>query len=129
LVTVSVSPGAGAAPPPPDPPDESCFSWWPPALLAAELVVVVVVVVVVLVEVGAGMPFEPHATDNTPTTTAATPTVKDARLRMWAVINDNGISLSSQTQDRTARFIPARERPPPELRVRFYVELAVSPLN
>jgi hypothetical protein len=31
------------------------------------------------------------------------PTVKDARLRSWAVVNDNGISLSSQSDDVTAR--------------------------
>jgi len=96
-------------------------------LLAAELVVVVVVVV--LVVVGAGVPFELHATDSTPTATAVMPTVRDARLRMWAVVNGNGLSLSSQTHDRTARFIPVRGRPPPEPPVRFYVQLAVSPLN
>jgi hypothetical protein len=74
------------------------LSWW----LAEDVVVVVEVV-----DVGAGVPWELHATDSMPTATAATPTEKDARLRMWAVVNDNGISLSSQTHDKTARFIPA----------------------
>ena len=94
-----VSAGAGAAPPPPEspefeppPPDESC-PWWLLPPLAAALVVVVVVVVVV---VGAGVPWEPHATDSTPTATAVTPTVREARLRMWAMVNDNGVSLSSK---------------------------------
>ena len=58
---------------------------------------------VVVVVVGAVVPFELQATDSTPTATAAMPTVKDARLRSWAVVNDNGISLSSQSDDVTAR--------------------------
>jgi hypothetical protein len=82
--TVSVSVWTGAAPPPPD---ESCLSWCPP--LAVELVVVVVLVVAV----GAGVPLEPQATEIRPTAMAVTPTVRDARLRIWAVVNDNGISL------------------------------------
>jgi DNA gyrase/topoisomerase IV subunit B len=56
--------------------------------------VVAVVVVVVVVDVGAGVPLELHATESRPTATAAMPTVKEARLRTWAVF-DNGISLSS----------------------------------
>ena len=67
---------------------------------------VAVVVVVEVVEVGAGVPVELHATDNRPTARAATPTVKDARLRTWAVFNNNGISLSSQSDYETARYIP-----------------------
>src|SRR5262249_27080527 len=43
--------------------------------------------------------------DSTPTATAAMPTVRDARLRNWAVVNDKGISLSSQSYDVTARYI------------------------
>jgi len=58
---------------------------------------------VVVVVVGAVVPFELQATDSPPTATAAMPTVKDARLRSWAVVNDNGISLSSQSDDVTAR--------------------------
>ncbi|AGB21552.1 hypothetical protein Mycsm_01129 [Mycobacterium sp. JS623] len=109
-VTVSVSTGAWAAPPPLDPPDESCFSWWPPPEAAAEVVVVVVVVLVVAV--GAGVPVELHATDSAPTATAVTPTVRDARLEIWAVINDNGLSLSSQSDYVTARYIPTGRRAP-----------------
>ena len=101
--TVSVCTGA-ALPPPPEPPDESCLSWCPPPEAAADVDVVVVVVEVV--EVGAGVPLELHATDNRPTATAATPTVKDARLRTWAVLSNNGISLSSQSDYVTARYIP-----------------------
>jgi hypothetical protein len=87
------------------PPVESCFSWWPPPLpvFATELVVVVVVVVVV---VGAVVPFELQATDSRPTATATTPTVDGALLRICAVLNANGISLSSQSYDVTVRFIP-----------------------
>ncbi len=98
LVTVlgePVSAGAGAPPllsPEFEPPPPEC-SWWPPPLLAAVLVVVVVVVVVV---VGVGVPWEPHATTSTPTATAETPTVREARLLMWAVVKDNGVSLSSK---------------------------------
>jgi hypothetical protein len=104
-VTVSVSAGAWAAPPP-APPDESCFSWWPPPEAAADVLVVVVVVVVVLVVVGAGVPVELQATDSIPTATAVTPTPRDARLRIRALINDNGFSLSSQSDYVTARYIP-----------------------
>ena len=71
------------------------------------------VVVVVVVVVGAVVPFELQATDSTPTATAAMPTVKDARLRSWAVVNDNGISLSSQSDDVTARYIPTGRQAPP----------------
>ena len=121
LVTVlgaTVSVCTGAAPPPPE---DSCLSWW----LADEVVVVVVVVV----EVGAGVSVELHATESMPTATVAMPTVNDARLRVRAMVNDNGISLSSQSHDKTARFIPAHKRPPPEPPVGFYVQLAVSRLS
>jgi hypothetical protein len=36
---------------------------------------------------------------------------------------------SSRTHDRTARFIPARRRQPPEPQVGLSVDVAVSPLN
>jgi hypothetical protein len=86
---VSVCTGA-APPPPPEPPEESCFSWWPPPPeFAAELVVVVVVVV----EVGAVVPFEPQATDSTPTAAATMPTVNDALLPSRAVFNANGLAF------------------------------------
>jgi hypothetical protein len=101
LVTVlGATVSAGAAPP-----VESWFSWWPPPLpvFATELVVVVVVVVVV---VGAVVPFELQATDSRPTATATMPTVDGALLRICAVLNANGISLSSQSYDVTVRFIP-----------------------
>jgi len=119
-VTVSVS-GAWAAPPP-DPLDESCFSWWPPPDAAAE---VAVVVVVVLVAVGAGVALVLHATKSTPAATAAMPTLRDARLRIWAVINDNGLSLPRKpTIGQRDSYLPASGR-----HQNRYVELAVSPLS
>jgi hypothetical protein len=93
----------------------------------AELVVVVVVVVVLVV--GAVVPLEPHATVSIPAAMAATPIVNGARRQIRARVNANGISLSSQSYDRTARFIPARRRQPPESQVGLSVDLAVSPLN
>src|SRR4029077_17629384 len=97
--TVTVLGAAGAAPP-----REPCLSWLPalPVFADAELVVVVVVVVVV----GAVLPLELHATDSTPTATAATPAVNGALLRTCAMVDGNGISLSSQSYDVTVRFIP-----------------------
>jgi hypothetical protein len=90
---------AGAAPP-----VESCLSWWPPPppAFAAELVVVVVVVGVV----GAVGPFELQATDSRPTATATIPDVNGALRQIRAMVNDNGISLSSQSYGVTVRFIP-----------------------
>jgi hypothetical protein len=93
--------------------------------LAAGLVVVVVVVVV-----GAVVPCEPHATDSIPAAMASTPIVNGARRQIRAKVNRNGISLSSQTYDRTVRFIPTCTRATgTEPLVDLYVELPVSPLN
>ncbi len=64
------------------------------------------VVVVVVVVVGAVVPVELHATDSAPIATAIMPTVTDTPLRSCAVLNDNGISLTSQSYDVTARSIP-----------------------
>jgi hypothetical protein len=91
--------------------------------------VVVVVVVVVVLVVGAVTPFELQATDTIAATMATTPIVNGARRQMRARVDANGISLSSQSHDRTARFIPARRRPSPEPQVGLSVDLAVSPLN
>lgn len=119
-MTVSVSEAWAA--PPPDPPDESCFSWWPPPDAAAE---VAVVVVVVLVAVGAGVALVLHATESTPAATAVMPTLRDARLRIWAVINDNGLSLPRKvTIGQRDSYLPASDR-----HQNRYVELAVSPLS
>jgi hypothetical protein len=85
--------------------------------------------VVVVVVVGAVVPFELHATVSIPAAMAATPIVNGARRQMRTTVNTTGISLSSQSHDRTARFIPARRRQPPEPQVGLSVDLAVSPLN
>jgi len=69
-----------------------------------------VVVVIVVVAVGAVVPVELHATDSAPIATATVPTVNDAPLRSRAVLNDNGVSFSSQSYDVTARSIPTWTR-------------------
>jgi hypothetical protein len=87
--------------------------------------VVVVVVVVVLVVVGAVVPFELHATVSTPAATATVPTVSDARVRIWAVVNDNGISLPRKvTTGQRDSYLRAGAGQQDR-----YVELPVSPLN
>ena len=84
-----------------------------------------VVVVVVVVVLGAGVPFELHATDSIPTATAVMPTVSDARFRIWALVNDNGLSLPRKvTIGQRDSYLPVGDR-----YQNRYVELAVSPLS
>ncbi|MBP1819737.1 putative DNA-binding transcriptional regulator AlpA [Mycobacterium sp. OAE908] len=53
------------------------------------------------------------------------PTLRDARLRIWAVINDNGLSLPRKvTIGQRDSYLPASDR-----HQNRYVELAVSPLS